>query len=524
MKGSFFRKLSGLARIFLCGILTGIFTAMVILLYKICAEAAIFISHSGYTYIREHLYLLPVVIMMLGGIAVITSYIYRTFPYLQGGGIPTSIGILRGFLVLDWLKSLIGTFVLSVVTFIIGVPLGNEGPSVQMGTAVGRGVVKAFPKSRRALDKYAMTGGACAGFSSATGAPISGMLFAIEEAHGRFSPLVLLVAAVSVLSARAVLEWLAPLCGVNVALFPHFEPIILPVYDLWLPLVVGITVGLFSVLFLKYYDILHRFLELVLKKCHNSVLIFIIFAFTLGMGLCSFSFVSTGHELIIELFDNRYMLPLLLILLVRATLGLGANAAGITGGVFVPILALGALVSAILCSVLKFTVGLSDEYCLLVLLLGISACIAGTMKMPLTAVTFAVEALSCHGNLLSVITVTVTAFAIAELFGADSINEHVLERKLKNLYADKVPLGYNEVVTVQQNSFVEGKRVRDVLWPANLFILSVSHNSNPGTEAGQVEDTVLTAGDVLNIRYTSFDKNETIGQLVSMVGEQIQTP
>ncbi len=520
MKHSFVRKLAGLSRMCLCGALTGVSTAIIILLYKVCAGAAIHMSHTGYTYIRSHLYLVPLALLLLGGIAVVFAYIYRRWPYMQGGGIPSSIGILRGFFSLDWLKSLFGTFALSIFTFIIGVPLGNEGPSVQMGTAVGCGVVKAFPKSRRALDKYAMTGGACAGFSSATGAPVSGILFAIEEAHGRFSPLVLLVVATAVLSARAVSELLSPLLKVSISLFPRLDPIALPVYDLWLPLIVGIAMGLFSVIFLRYYDILHSFLKLALKKCRYAVVIFIIFVLTLAAGLCSFSFVSTGHELILELFDNVYAVPLLILLLVRATLGLGANATGITGGVFVPILALGALVSAFVSAVLAAMIGLSDEYALLVLLLGISACIAGTMKMPLTAVVFAVEALSCHSNLLSVITVTVTAYAVTELFGAHSINEHVLERKLKSVYAGKTPLVYNEFLTVQSGSFVDGKQVRDVLWPANLLILSVSHSMKPRTEAGQIEDIVICSGDILHVRYSAFDKEEIKAQLGAIVGEQ----
>ena len=520
MKNTFMCKLGGLVRLCLCGVLTGVLTALVILFYKICAGAAISVSHFGYTYIRGHLYLLPAVLLILGGLAVAFSYIYRKWPYMQGGGIPSSIGILRGFINLDWLRNLIGTFVLSIFTFIIGVPLGNEGPSVQMGTSVGRGVVRAFPKSRRALDRYAMTGGACAGFSSATGAPISGILFAIEEAHGRFSPLVLLVAATSVLSARAVSELLSPLCGVSVSLFPRLEPIVLPAYDLWLPLIIGVTIGLFSVMFLRYYDMLHRFLSCVLKKCRYSLLLFVIFTLTLVAGLCSFSFVSTGHDLILELFENPYMLPLLAVLLVRTTLGLSANAAGITGGVFVPILAFGALISAMLGFVLNLTLGISFEYCILILLLGISACIAGTMKMPLTAVVFAVEALSCHNNLLSVITATAAAFAVTELFGAHSINERVLEQKLKSIYADRTSRVYNEFVTVQANSFVDGKHTRDVLWPANLYILSVLNGSKVRAEAGQIDETVLYAGDVLHVRYSTFDEKETKAQLVAMVGEQ----
>ena len=68
----------------------------------------------------------------------------------------------------------------SVTSFLIGVPLGNEGPSVLMGTAVGKGCTDTLAKKHPAWSRYSMTGGACAGFAVATGAPISGILDAYK--------------------------------------------------------------------------------------------------------------------------------------------------------------------------------------------------------------------------------------------------------------------------------------------------------------------------------------------------------
>ncbi len=520
MKQPVLKMLVSMTYASLCGVLTGALTALVIMLYKFCTGAAISLSERGYNFLREHLYWLPVVIIGFGLIAVLLALIYKKYPYMQGGGIPTSIGILRGFIVFDWFKNLFGTFILSLISFVIGVPLGNEGPSAQMGTAVGRGVARAFDEKYRALDRYAMTGGACAGFSSATEAPISGILFAIEEAHGKISPLILLVSAVSVLSARAVTELLSPVFGVSVSLLPDLQVTALPVRDLWLPILIGISVGLFSVLFLRYYHVIYKLLQSLFKKCHHALIILIIFILTLAAGLLSSSFVSTGHDLILDLLQNTPLLPLLLILLVRTTLTLSANATGITGGVFVPVLSLGALVSAILCNALKSVFDISAEYSDLILLLGIAACVAGMMKMPLTAIVFAVEVLSCHANLLPVITVSVTAFAITELFGVHSINEHVLERKLQKLNTDKIATVYDAFVTVQSDSFIVGKQLRDILWPANLFVLSVKHAPNQQAMLEVSGDMVFKEGDLLHVRYSTFDSLETRKQLVSIVGEQ----
>ena len=502
------------------GAITGVLTAVVITVYKVCAEHVISICETGYDFLREHLIWLPLVITALFGIAALFAYCYRKTPNLRGGGIPTSIGILRGIVTFRWLKNLIGTFFLSLTSFLIGVPLGNEGPSVQMGTAVGRGTVSLFSKKHRAWDRYAMTGGACAGFSVATGAPVSGILFAIEEAHQRISPTILLTSAFSVLFARITSEILSPLCGVSISLFPALQLPALSTRDVWLPLLVGAAVGLFSVLFLHYFRSLNALFHTVLGKLSRTVKTFLIFLLTLVAGLCSFSFISTGHHLIVSLLEGApTLVMLLLILIVRTTLTISANTNGITGGIFVPLLALGAVVSAILAKLLTLT-GLPSEQYTLVLILGITACIAGMMKMPLTAIVFSIEALSCSAHLLSVIATAATAYAITEIFGVHSINETVLERKIKNLNESKTAQVIDTFVTVQEGAFAVGKQIRDIFWPANLFVLSVKHDPKRTAQVDQHGEKVIREGDILHIRYSTFDEAQTKTELIAIVGDQ----
>ena len=369
------------------GSVTGILTAVVITLYKLCAKHVIAASEAGYHFLRENLLWVLPVLAVLVGVSFLFAYIYRRVPNLKGGGIPTSIGMLRGILLCRWESNLVGLFFMSLTSFLIGVPLGNEGPSVQMGAALGRGSVRTLAKKHRAWNRYSMTGGACAGFSIATGAPISGVLFAIEEAHQRVSPMILIVSAVSVLFAGITTDILAPLFSVSTSLFPELDLITLSVKDIWIPLVVGVAVGLFAVLFLHYYGWIAALVGKTLKNTPRAWKIFLVFALTVGLGIVSYSFISTGHELILSLFEGRTAIAmLLLILFVRSTLTLFANTNGITGGIFLPLLSLGAVLASALGQVLVSAFGLSESYYTMILVLGITACISGMMKMPLTAI------------------------------------------------------------------------------------------------------------------------------------------
>lgn len=426
IKGSIFLS------IFILSGVTGVLTTLIIALYKFCAKYIITFSQKGYAYINGKLWLLPIVLFGLFLISCFFDYVYKKEPNLKGGGIPTAIAVIRGIVSFNWLKNLIGTFVLSLLSFFIGVPLGNEGPSVQMGADIGKGVISPFSKRRKELD-YSVTGGACAGFAAATGAPVSGILFAVEEAHQAVSPMILIASSVSVMFGYFTSKLLSLLFNIEVSLFAEMNFISLALGDIWLPIAVGVLLGFFSVLFLKYYEILFRLFNKKLNKIPTKYKIFLLFSITLIMGLCSYSFVSTGHELILSIFKGNFsILMLVVLLLLRTSLTLSANSNGITGGMFVPLLAIGALSAGIIAKVAIYAFGFSNDYYVLILALGITACIAGMMRMPLTAIVFSIEAFGMYNNILTVIIVAALSYIITEIFGVESITESVLQNKSEN--------------------------------------------------------------------------------------------
>lgn len=511
---------------FIFGSITGIFTAIIVTLFKLCAKYTIEFSNTGYDFLRNHLYFVPVVLAVLLGIAFLLAKIYKSNANLRGGGVPTSIAILRGSITFNWIKSLVGVFFLSLSTFLIGVPLGNEGPGVQIGTAVGRGTVYTMAKKHKAWDRYSMTGGASAGFSVATGAPISGIMFAVEEAHGRISPMIIIVASVSVMVSRITTELinLIPGLDVDIALFPNLPTIPkLEIQDIWIPIVVAVVVGIFAVLFLVYYKAVYNFFNKLLEKVPHFVKIFIIFTLTVILGLISFEFVSTGHHLIEEIFlgSGIGIGMLVLILLIRSTLTLCASSNSLTGGLFLPIMALGATLSAIIAKIL-ISLGVSEDYYTIIVVIGITACISSMMKTPLTAIFFSIEALACHENILYVVIVATISYVITEIFAVKSINDTVLERRVHEVNGNREVEKEDTYVTVKEGSFAIGKQIRDIFWPSNLMVLSVKRDVTDEKETDKYGENVLREGDELHIRYATDDANRTREELYAIVGEQTE--
>lgn len=503
------------------GSITGLFTAIVVILYKLLAKFVINFSKYYYEFLRNKLYFIPLVLIAFYFIALLFARIYKKQPRVRGGGIPSSIALLRNIVTFKWLRTLIGVFFISLTSFLIGVPLGNEGPSVLMGTAVGKGSVSTLAKKHPAWGGYAMTGGACAGFAVATGASVSGILFALEEAHQKISPMILIVSSIAVLVAQLCSLILCPLLNLSTSIFPNMAITTLAVKDVWIPLLVGVAIGLFAVVFLKYYHIVNKFFNAKLKKIPHHIKIFLVYALTLVFGLVSFSFISTGHEIFPLLIEGKVaVLGLVALLLVRMSLTLFANTNKLTGGVFIPIMALGAIMASVVGRVLQSAFGLNQSYQTIILVLGISACIASMMKMPLTAVIFSLEALGCGNNVIHVIIVVAVSFIITEIFGTKGINDGIIDNIVKSQEETHKRMVIDTHIIIQKGCFAEFRHVKDIIWPSNFFLLSIIPSKSRKALIDQEGSMTLHEGDVLHIRYATFDEQHTKEELICIVGEQ----
>lgn len=501
------------------GMITGVFIALLINLYKFLAAKVIGFSGQGYAFVRDNLFIIPIIIASFIGFAILLSFIYKCIPNLKGGGIPTSIGILRGVLPFRWFLNLVGVFFLSLFSFFVGVPLGNEGPSVQMGTLLGRAAVSPLLKKHGVWSRYSMTGGACAGFSVATGAPVSGVVFALEEAHQSFSPMIMIVATTAVACAHITTEFLKLFFNINTRLFPELSMPEFRIKDVWIPIAVGAIIGILAVAILKYYKLISSLINRKLKAIDLKYKIFIVLLLTFAAGLVSDEFISTGHHLIEELLSTSpSLLMLFAILIIRTTLTFSANSCGITGGLFLPIMALGAVGSAI-CGKVFVSLGVNSEYYVFIVALGIVSCVSGMMKTPFTAMVFAIEALSCSGYVLPVVAAAGVAYIITEIFRVKSVTDIALENMIENHYHGRERKVYDTFVEVMPSSFAVGKQIRDILWPSNLFVLSIkSEGQQASVDAHGSRE--LVEGDILHVRYYTYDEPSTKSELTDIVGLQ----
>ena len=206
-------------------IITGFLSAIIITAFKLAAEEVIHLSGKVYGTVRDNPKWLVALVLGIAAIGFLSSCILSKSRSCRGGGIPTSVAAVCGIVNFNWAASIFVLPFSALLSFFCGLPLGTEGPCVQMGAAIGNGVVGCLGNEKqKSWRRYIMTGGASAGFSIATASPISAIIFSMEELHKRFSPLLLSVVSISVMSAEATLQMLS-LVGIKSGSLFHLPEI-----------------------------------------------------------------------------------------------------------------------------------------------------------------------------------------------------------------------------------------------------------------------------------------------------------
>ena len=495
----------------------GTVTGVLIFIFKVVSSFVIHKSESIYAFVRENPIYLPLLLLGAASLGLVAGVFLKYAKECRGGGIPTAVATIRGLLPMRWIQGVFGLFFSSMLTYFAGVPLGNEGPSVQMGTAAGKGMSSAFGKKNRAYERYNMTGGAATGFAIATGSPLSGIVFTLEELHRRFSPPVFIMAAVSVICGTVTSDILSGIFGVDATFFDLAIDKTLPLRFIWVAVLIGIVCGLCANLLTKFYRLVKRSTDKSAEKLTYVAKITVIFAVVGILGFISADFIGSGHTLIENILHGHTVWYMILIaFVVRALVMLIANNDGVSGGMFVPTLALGAMIASLISDGLIALGLIGKEYYAILIVIGIAAFLSASSRIPLTALTFAAEALCVVSNMLPAAVGVVVAYIVVEMLGVPSFTDTVIESKAHKAHEGKTPLVVDTHMRVQKGAFAIGMEIRDILWPTTCTVLSVNKQYAPhGSHAG-----VINEGDVLHLHYRTYNPEETVHLLTDILGDQ----
>ncbi|MDR1030498.1 MAG: ClC family H(+)/Cl(-) exchange transporter [Treponema sp.] len=360
---------------------------------------------------------------LLALIGLFLGWAASVWPLIKGSGIPQIKGALAGALPVKPqelpLKVLTGLLGLGA-----GLSLGRAGPSVQMGAYVGKGVLSLFPRPDQE-QHWLISSGAAAGVAATFNAPLAGVLFVLEEFQVPFSPLFLACALGASMTADAV-------AGFFFGLGPLFDFRYLPALSLkhipWL-IMLGVICGLVSDLFKRLlYGALNGYDRCKIPPIIRPVIPLLV---SIPLGLFCFDVLGGGHNLIESLAHEERTLGVLVLLLggkiLFTVLSYGS---GTAGGIFLPLLACGALTGDLLGVYLVQHGCIAEGQNLNFIILGMAAFFTGVIKAPITGIVLILEISANVNHLGNLVLVCLCALITAELIASRPVNTVLLERIL----------------------------------------------------------------------------------------------
>ncbi|MBR2449588.1 MAG: chloride channel protein [Clostridia bacterium] len=497
----------------ICGVLTGAFTFF----FKFLTNKCEWVSRWIYQTAKNSYYYIILVFIALIALSLICYLLHKQFPESKGGGIPRSEGVLRGLLTFKWANALIGAFAGSIIGFLCGIPIGGEGPSVLMGTAIGA-MCAGLTKHKSAWERYVMSGGAGAGFAVVTGAPLSGILFVIEEVHKRFSLLLVLTVSTSVIVAGITSSCLAKIFSVDLTFINFNSNCKFELSDLGylslLGVIMAFTVGFYD-WSIACFEKLTKRLKKFLPKWLKLVAVFLI---TGILGFVLSDAIYSGHDVIIFLTKTKVAITtLILLVILRLVMMLFVTDSGVTGGIFIPTLTIGALFGAITSNLL-LSLGMDQSLRPAVILLGACAFLGGSLRAPITASVFFLELTGCFTNIIYVIFVIFTVSTINEFFNQMPFYDKVLKNMEEHEHEGKTfKTGYFKV-KVEKGAFVVGKTVREIMWPPYCAVLSILRKVDEQEEFFNAIDQQILENDVITLRANYYEKERLEKLLHDLVG------
>ncbi len=342
---------------------------------------------------------------------LVAFLVQRYFPAARGSGVnqtKAALYIYNGYISF---KTVIGKFITSSLAIGAGHSLGPEDPSLQIGAGVASIIARKLGLSRQRLRLFAPIG-AAAGLAAAFNAPISAILFVIEEVIGQWSAAVLgsivLAAISSVVVARRF--WGAePMFRIPTVAWRDNR-------ELFAYAVLGVVGGLFAVAFARALGYLWprlralprwtQYYQPAVAGLLVGLIGFIGFPQVMGPGYEVMDQAMHGQ------FAWKFLLALAVFKLIATTLSFSS---GTPGGMFAPTLFVGAMLGAGVGSFEKIffphLTGTVGSYALV----GMGVLFAGFLRAPLTSVFMVLEVSGNYSIILPVILANAIAYLLSRI-------------------------------------------------------------------------------------------------------------
>jgi CIC family chloride channel protein len=358
------------------------------------------------------------VVFPVAGSLSIGWLLYRYFPNARGSGVPQTKAALFARDGRITLRTVLGKFFCTSATLASGIPLGREGPSVQVGAGIGSVLGRLLGLPTEQVKKLIPVGAAAA-IAAAFNTPLAAVLFSLEEITGDlYAPV---MGAVVLASATA---WMV--LRVFLGDHPLFK---VPQYQLVHPAefavyaVLGVAGGVVSAAFTKILlGIRARFLRFPLKTVWFQPAVGGLIVGLMGWFVPQV--LGVGYGYVGEALNGRMAFQLMALLVVLKLLAVTTSyATGNAGGIFGPSLFIGAMLGGTLGTIAHHFfpdyTATPGAYALV----GMGAVFAGVVRTPMTSVLMIFEMTQDYAVIVPLMIANLVSLFVASQLQQEPIYE-----------------------------------------------------------------------------------------------------
>ena len=376
----------------------------------------------------------------------------KVFHDTSGSGIPQVKLALAAYKGRMPKRMPLGKFTTSILTLCTGLSLGKEGPLVTISASWGH-LVSHYFKFNRQLTKVMVSSGATAGLAAAFNTPIAAVVFTIEEILGELNtkylgPIIVTAVLASVTSYK--------LLGNKSAFIPlqykfHIE------WHLFLYLALGLAMSIAGLILVK--SILYcKKIRTTYFQNHEYIFIFIAISLAGLFSQYAPHILGDGADTINQLLAGRgenILFPIFLLFMIKIFLTSTSYSTGLSGGLFMPVLFIGA-VGGTLFGLLLQKMGVAKIELGVFAVLGMTSLLVCVIRAPFTAFIMLFEMTKDYELILPLMISSIGAYWISNLLIKESVYELVAEYEGVHLPTSSDKECLNEMI-------VEECMVKDVL-------------------------------------------------------------
>lgn len=479
-------------RLTIQGIMVGIFAGLMVCLYRFLLYGSEHVLRDYLTIIHGNVLYIILFFIALVIMGLLVDFLTKWEVDSAGSGIPQVYAEVKGHMEADWAKVLFSKIVSGVLTALGGLSLGPEGPSVQIGGMAGKGIAKLFKGSKTDELRLILVGSAV-GITAAFNAPLAGVLFVLEEINHGFDKTLVFIALVSAIVSDFISK---AIFGQSTALtFPIHN---IPLESYWLLVVLGVVIGLLGYVYnigmIKSSDFVNR---LKIPSWLKFVVVFMVS----GVVALMIPEISDGGHFMMDMLGVAMpsLGVLVLLLVMKYLFSMFSFSSGAPGGIFLPILVLGAYIGAVFGSIVVPTFGFEQALVYKFVVISMAGFFAATVRSPITGVVLIAEMCGSTESLVAMIIVSLIAYVVPTLLGNEPIYESLYDRLLvnKNREFIKKPSKHvlSEYLIPLDCNYINFK-IKDIPFPKNAIVVSVIRN---GKYIIPTEDFHIKYGDQIHI-------------------------